>query len=536
MITIGLRFITGYYVASHQSDRWQPEWPPHPGRMFMALAEAYFETGADPREKHALEWLETLPPPLIYASDAFSRTAFAHYVPVNDTPSIKDKNSKPGIVQSIPAIPRIKQPRTFPRVRPVDDTVWFIWPDVDPPEAIRDALDSLCCKVVRVGHSSSLVQAWVAQELNGVVPRWIPDDETAEIRMRVPSRGTLAMLRDRYNADAIETFFDLDARIRSSQGKDQKEAKAAFREVFGREWKRGIAPPERLRPVLGLWQGYRRVDTEADVPPRETVFDPAFTVLRLEPTAEAFGGRLDLTTTLRLTDVLRAALMNRATELGLDPVPEVITGHQLDGQPLHRPHAAFIPLGFVGREHADGHLLGLALVLPRDAHWPRHAVERRQVLTALARIQTLKLGRLGVWRLVPEVRESPAYNLTPEAWTGGHRGARVWGTVTPIVLDRHPKAESRREYYEEVAAVIRQSCERIGLPTPVSVTTGPVSPHLGVPASHEFPRLERKDGSQRRHTHATIVFEEPVVGPVLLGAGRFRGYGLCRPLREGEAS
>lgn len=536
MITIGLRFITGYYVASHQSDRWQPEWPPHPGRMFMALAEAYFETGADPREKHALEWLETLPPPLIYASDAFSRTAFAHYVPVNDTPSIKDKNSKPGIVQSIPAIPRIKQPRTFPRVRPVDDTVWFIWPDVDPPEAIRDALDSLCCKVVRVGHSSSLVQAWVAQELNGVVPRWIPDDETAEIRMRVPSRGTLAMLRDRYNADAIETFFDLDARIRSSQGKDQKEAKAAFREVFGREWKRGIAPPERLRPVLGLWQGYRRVDTEADVPPRETVFDPAFTVLRLEPTAEAFGGRLDLTTTLRLTDVLRAALMNRATELGLDPVPEVITGHQLDGQPLHRPHAAFIPLGFVGREHADGHLLGLALVLPRDAHWPRHAVERRQVLTALARIQTLKLGRLGVWRLVPEVRESPAYNLTPEAWTGGHRGARVWGTVTPIVLDRHPKAESRREYYEEVAAVIRQSCERIGLPTPVSVTTGPVSPHLGVPASHEFPRLERKDGSQRRHTHATIVFEEPVVGPVLLGAGRYRGYGLCRPVREGEVS
>src|SRR5690606_8797954 len=328
------------------------------------------------------------------------------------------------------------------------------------------------------------------------------------IRMRVPSRGTLAMLRDRYNADAIETFFDLDARMRSSQGKDQKEAKAAFREVFGREWKRGIAPPERLRPVLGLWQGYRRVDTEADVPPRETVFDPAFTVLRLEPTAEAFGGRLDLTTTLRLTDVLRAALMNRATELGLDPVPEVITGHQLDGQPLHRPHAAFIPLGFVGREHADGHLLGLALVLPRDAHWPRHAVERRQVLTALARIQTLKLGRLGVGRLVPEVRESPAYNLTPEAWTGGHRGARVWGTVTPIVLDRHPKAESRREYYEEVAAVIRQSCERIGLPTPVSVTTGPVSPHLGVPTRHELPRLERKDGSQRRPTHARIVFEE----------------------------
>ncbi len=530
MLALGLRYLTGYAVASDPSNRARAEWPPHPGRVYMALADAYFETGGDASEREALEWLEGLPSPLVAASDAYARRVLTHYVPVNDR-SVAGK----AFLQSAPAIARIKQPRTFPRVRPMDDTVWLIWPDADPPDAIRDALDSLCSKVARVGHSSSLVQAWITQEVNGVVPRWIPDDEVEDIRMRVPSRGTLAMLRDRYNADAIEKFFELDARIRSSRGKDQKEAKAAFREAFGREWKRGIAPPERLRPVLGLWQGYRRIDAEEDVPPQGSVFDPAFTVLRLEATDEAFGGRLDLTTTLRLTDVLRRALMNRATELGLDPIPEVVTGHQLDGQPLDRPHAAFIPLGFVGREHADGHLLGLGLVLPGTAHWPRHTAERRQVLTALARIQRLKLGRLGVWRLVPEVRESPAFNLTPEAWTGGRRGARVWGTVTPIVLDRHPKAGSRREYYEEVAAVIRQSCERIGLPTPASVTTGPVSPHLGVPASREFPRLERKDGSQRRHTHARIVFDEPVVGPVLLGAGRYRGYGLCRPLREGEA-
>lgn len=530
MLALGLRYLTGYAVASDPSNRARAEWPPHPGRVYMALADAYFETGEDAGEREALEWLETLPSPLVAASDADARRVLTHYVPVNDK-AVAGK----AFLQSAPAIARIKQPRTFPRVRPVDDTVWYIWPDTDPPDAIRDALDSLCGKVVRVGHSSSLVQAWIERDLNGVVPRWIPDDKEAEIRMRVPSRGTLAMLRNRYNAEAIEAFFDLDARIRSSRGKDQKEAKAAFQEAFGQPWKRGIAPPERLRPVLGLWQGYRLADTEADVPPLESVFDPAFTVLRLEPTDEAFGGRLDLTTTLRLTDMLRRALMNRAAELGLDPVPEVITGHQPDGQPLDYPHAAFIPLGFVGREHADGHLLGLALVLPRSPHWPRRAVERRQVLTALARIHTLKLGRLGVWRLVPEVRESPAYNLTPEVWTGGRRGARVWGTVTPIVLDRHPKAGSRSEYYDEVATVIRRSCERIGLPAPVSVMTGPVSPHLGVPASREFPRLERKDGSQRRHTHATIVFEDPVAGPVLLGAGRYRGYGLCRPLREGEA-
>lgn len=531
MFAIGLRYLTGYAVASDPSNRDRAEWPPHPGRLYMALADAYFETGEIPEERQALEWLEMQPSPLVAASEADARSVRTHYVPVNDK-AVAGKT----FLQSVPTIARVKQPRTFPRVRPHDDTVWFIWPDADPSEGIFQALDSLCAKVVRVGHSSSLVQAWVTREAKGVQPRWIPDDDATDLRMRIPTRGTLEMLRERYNEEAIETFFELAARIQTSRGKEQRAAKAEFQEVFGEPWRSKSRPPERLRPSLGFWQGYRLDDDAAEPAPHASIFDPAITVLRLEPTDESFGGRLDLTTTLRLTDVLRRALIKRASELGLAPVPEVITGHKPNGQPLDRPHAAFIPLGFVGREHADGHLLGVALVLPRAEHWPRQDIERRQALMALARIQTLKVGRLGVWRLVPEVRESPAYNLTPAAWTGGRRGARVWGTVTPVVLDRHPKADSRRKYYDEIAAVIRKSCERIGLPSPVSVLAGPVSPHLGTPASWEFPRLERKDGSQRRHTHATIVFEEPVTGPVLLGAGRFRGYGLCRPLREGEAS
>jgi CRISPR-associated protein Csb2 len=32
-----------------------------------------------------------------------------------------------------------------------------------------------------------------------------------------------------------------------------------------------------------------------------------------------------------------------------------------------------------------------------------------------------------------------------------------------------------------------------------------------------------------------IEFAEPVAGPVLLGAGRFVGLGLCLPLREAVA-
>jgi CRISPR-associated protein Csb2 len=36
--------------------------------------------------------------------------------------------------------------------------------------------------------------------------------------------------------------------------------------------------------------------------------------------------------------------------------------------------------------------------------------------------------------------------------------------------------------------------------------------------------------------HATIEFAEPVAGPVVLGAGRFFGLGLCIPAARGEGS
>jgi CRISPR-associated protein Csb2 len=87
-----------------------------------------------------------------------------------------------------------------------------------------------------------------------------------------------------------------------------------------------------------------------------------------------------------------------------------------------------------------------------------------------------------------------------------------------------------------LADSIRQSWERVRQSQAVLVdaVVTPVSAHLGAPAAHEFPRLQRKDGSECRHTHAILIFSQPVIGPVLLGAGRYRGYGLCRPL-HGEA-
>ena len=54
-------------------------------------------------------------------------------------------------------------------------------------------------------------------------------------------------------------------------------------------------------------------------------------------------------------------------------------------------------------------------------------------------------------------------------------------------------------------------------------------------AMNEFFGLsERKDGSECRHAEVILVFHEPVVGPLLLDAGRYRCCGLCGPIDAAE--
>ena len=68
MFALGIHYLNGWAMATHPADRESPEWPPHPDRVFMALAAAYFETDEDPAEWDALNWLEKQPPPQVVAS------------------------------------------------------------------------------------------------------------------------------------------------------------------------------------------------------------------------------------------------------------------------------------------------------------------------------------------------------------------------------------------------------------------------------------------------------------------------------------
>ena len=101
-------------------------------------------------------------------------------------------------------------------------------------------------------------------------------------------------------------------------------------------------------------------------------------------------------------------------------------------------------------------------------------------------------------------------------------------------MDRHSKFEDGKDAWREAEETIAraQAASESGLPRPREVILSPVLDpdiHFGSPHARQFPCVRRKTGGNRHHTHAIISFETEVRGPVLLGAGRYRGYGLCRP-------
>ncbi|HZL35129.1 MAG TPA: type I-U CRISPR-associated protein Csb2 [Tepidisphaeraceae bacterium] len=518
MLSLALEYLTGYAVATDTADRNRSEWPPHPARVFMAMAAAYFETGEVPAERDALLWLEQLGEhPTVCASECQERTLVTHYVPVND-----ELNP---VGSTLPMLRR-RQARGFPRVRPDDPRVYLVWDSARPDSDRLAALNSLCEKVTRIGHSSSLVRMWAiegAPQTETPIPQWIADDYRFEEQLRVITPDSLDELRRCFRADDSAKFDELTLQFATAKGKAKNNAKTQLTERF-----RGVRP-RPLRPEFGITVGYRRETPDA---PRVagSVWDQllVFGIKAIESSRESSRARLDIRSTLAITKTLRDAAMSFA---GKGDIPEALSGHKSDGKPSDTPHCAFMPLASVGHRYADGHLLGIGVAVPRGLGGAAH----RRVLQLLGGVTELRLGPLGRWKIIPAMDAPDRQGLDPATWCAPPGGDRRWATVTPIAFDNHDKSNRRGERLDEIAVMVGLACTRAGLPEPQSVRVSHVSCHEGVPTAREFPRLPRKDGSLRRHAHARIVFSEPVRGPMLLGAGRYRGYGLCRPCKEGQS-
>lgn len=574
MFAIAVDLLCGRYTAMQFNDRTRAEWPPHPARLFSAMVAAWADADEpDPAEHSALQWLEQQDPPSIRCSPGRGRQVVTHFVPVNDPTALTRNMSRsyeaisqaavrlrkaeqsgdqrditraraatvradtkaaadaaragtPTGRESVKAIAGVlevlpenrgRQGRTYPTVIPDEPVVWFAWPGAKPSDQQRAILDQLLGRVARLGHSSTLV---ACRCTDGAPPAtWVPTLDNTGVRLRVPRVGLLDRLEEAFEFHGGEEPRTLPAGMISYQ-QPRLIARRRRSPLLGGDWY-----------VLGI------------------------------------SGR-SLPSAVQSLAIARAA-RNSLLAHADQPPPEILSGHQRQGEksgptpPLEGPHLAVVPLPNAGNPYSDGAVSGIGLVLPADCpDRDREAVERairawaaagfELAFPVVSRSQPVRitLHELGVDRAggdrswLDSALTARRKTTTRSYWC---RPARRWLTVTPIALDRFPgnlrsrDSVARDRAEAEAAISVARACVYAGIadsPEQVAVTVRLDTPLVGVPNSpggkrgrgqHQFPGYRTGSGTPRACVHAEIEFNEPVTGPVLVGAGRYLGYGLCLP-------
>ena len=573
MWAIAVELLAGRYTAMQFNDRTTAEWPPHPARLFSAMVATWADSDSPSDvERNALKWLEAQSPPSIACSGGRRREVVTHYVPVNDptaltrdpsrnytliadarravgvaeqsgderevrharsaldkaeskavvdaaragAPTGRESDRIVGAVLAVLPDNRGKQGRTYPTVVPDEPTIWFVWPDAAPSDEHGRALDDLLSRVARIGHSSTLVAC--RSTSHAPRPVWVPAQDGAVSRLRVPRAGLV---------DRLETAF------------------ASHRGAEARTLPAGMV-------------GYRRAGESKPVPPAPLLGGDWY-VLGITGQRPPSAVR-----TLAVARATRNALLHYSTQ----PPAEFLSGHERAGgdggqptAPLDRPHLAIAPLPSVGHRYSDGSLLGIALILPVDCGDDDRGT-LAQALQAWADdgLELLLPGHAGrspVRWVLDRPNLDRAHERTPkwldaslsarqQTTTRGYwcRQAKRWRTVTPVALDRFPgdlrsKNSLRRACAEaEATATLARACVLAGLPEPIDVLLRLDSPLTGVPAPPQFrseigvrrfASYQTGSGVPRVCVHAEFTFGVTVMGPVLVGAGRYFGYGLCLP-------
>jgi CRISPR-associated protein Csb2 len=486
MLTIDMELLAGRVMAASYHDRKSIEWPPHPTRVYSAFVASYEENFRDePEARNALEWLENLQPPYIYVNppspNVTGRDTPANYVPVNDKAQYKPEiNKKSKKIKYQPPIfagtilNRLRAERSFPAFTPKDPHVRFFYESPHSSHYIAE-LEKIAAQISYYGRSTTPVLVRVYESEGN--PNLFPVKD-GNIMLRVPGKGRLSHLEQIY---------------------EMRQKNMA------------------IQPKVGQIVAYSVLDLEkTDETEVKQKTDMRFFRLSGDhavPLSEAY----------LVTRFVRNAFMS----LYPGQIPEAVSGHTPDGKPSDKDHMGVIPLPSAGYRYSDGHIMGFALVF----HGNMSSEIRESVNYAMNHLQHITMGKYGViradpvsplnWLPIPISLDSGTYT----------RSSRMWATVTPALFGKHPK-RNQIGPGRNGGSVMEEACRMIGLPKPVEVRAGPASAVHGVPMTRDFyiPNKYRN----YYMSHMIFRFDRDIEGPVIIGSGRFNGFGLCVPLKGGS--
>ena len=354
------------------------------------------------------------------------------------------------------------------RVTPRDPRVVYAW-DVTPPRSTLQALRLRAARVGYVGAADSPVRVRVMTEE--------PDSVVGEQRIEpsVDGPGDLFV-----NVPAPGDVQRLDSLFDAWRERGANLSRSQFPAL------RHGAPYDMPRSAL-------RENGEAVI-----------ASLRLEA---AVSGR----TVSRVTHLFKQAVLRRYQEIYGTP-PAVLHGHGFDDRGYEL--ARFLALPDVGFARSRGRIHGLALWMPPGSG----AVDRLRARDAALAVRRLVGEGVDV-AVSPNLDEEHPIAANPARWC---RQACSWITAIPVIHERHGRLDLR-----EVA----RWCRNAGLPEPVWFRSarGPLV-HGAIDLSPV--EVHRPGRPGRPYSHVELRFAEPVRGPVVIGAGRQRGFGLCVPVTD----
>lgn len=442
------------------------EWPPSPSRVFQALL-CSARTGSNllswPKYRGALEWLETLELPRIFAPPGKRGPKYKQFGPLNDLDELAKKGdlSPPKIAEHLKPIHAI-WPRTEISEWKIEGNVHYVWKagenEIEKAKVICELADNLFVLGRGVDHVigwGRILTGAEIQNLEGT--EWIPDVR-GDVRLQVPYRGFLAQL--------LENFPPIFIGVQDSRS------------------------CVRLRRPNKKEEGYRQ---------------------RLGSPLYDFSC-FHLDKSFRWEDVMlvaawmRHAVSERFEELGRPKewINMYVLGHGT------KEHMRFVPLPSIGHPHSDGRIRRAMIVYRKGERIEDEDLSGLQLKDKDGNLRaTMTLAK---WR---DDKVFPCY-LTR---------SNVWITTTPLILHgydcRHKKFSPLK-----AQKLILQALSESGLsPAFVKNLWFQKSPLWRGTAHVRNIRVPNHLSNRPRY-HVRIELTDALWGPVLAGIGQHYGLGL----------
>jgi CRISPR-associated protein Csb2 len=490
------------------------DWPPAPARLFQALVAGNARGASlETRDREALEWLETLPPPVIATPSIQTGQTVRSYVPNNDLDAVDGQIDRIGEIRTLKAA----TPRIFDNTVPLT----YAWFFEDTPSSIEQAsaLIEIAANLFQLGRGVD--PAWATARIADASdarqglrehpgPVWEPVERHGGHLLQCACPGSLRSLQERHAA--MRRRFAKTGSGRKTSLVFAQPPKPRFRSVAY------DAPPARH-----LFELRRASDRSAA---------PEFS-----PWPLASAGRL----VARLRDAV-AHRLSAALPAQSGQIERYLVGKDATDSDKRR-RIRIIPLPSAGHTYVDHSIRRVLVEIPGDC--PIAPADLDWALSGLDLDVDYATGEVtgGSGTLLVRAEDRSIlrhYGVGSET--------RVWQSVTPVAV---PASAARRRMdpsHLGDPTEWKGGAERNSEEARAMAAVAHALRHADLKCKITSVKVQREPFAARgaraesfsegirfakeRLWHVRVALSKAIPGPLVIGDGRYVGLGVMQPQAE----